>query len=233
MIFKINQKNKKGFTLVELVVVCLLLSILSLILFKTLKGIIEARDRTEHLRITDQTAHYVLSRMSTEFANSALISLNSKPDKNNLAAVTGSFEGINKKNGDNDADSIRFVSSNSAQEFLNAFSNHGAVEIKYSLEKNPSQNQEISSDSTSFVLVRKETPAEVSEKEIIKSKTVTFPIAENITSLNFRYYKKTKWLDDWKPTDQETPDAIEITLKVLGKDKREEIYKTAFPFIHL
>ncbi len=226
-----KKNNKKGFTLVELVVVCLLLSILSLILYKTLKSIIDARDRTEHLRTTDQIAHYVFSRMTTEFANGATIPLNSKPNPNNPVANSAFFEGQNKKNGENDADIIRFVSSNSAQQFNNAFSNHGPVEIQYSLEKNPDQKQEIFAETQPLVLVRKETPAEVNDADIIKSKTIIFPLAENITALNFRYYKKEKWLDEWKTSSSGTPEAIEVTIKVMGSENREEIYKTAFPFI--
>lgn len=230
------RKSEVGMTLIELVVVALLMSVLSAILYGTINGIARARESTEHIGTIDQAAHQVLGRMMSELASRSFVPLNTQQGIDPTAAggiasignASVYLLGTDKKNGENDADEIRFVSSSAAQPLIGAPSNHGLLEVKYRLAEDPDRPK---SDAEAKVLslVREEEPAAVTAKDLGKKRRIVLPIADNVVSLNFRYLKKGAWQNEWKESTPPLPEAIEITLQLMSPDGKKEWYRTAVP----
>ena len=116
------------------------------------------------------------------------------------------------------------------------FANHGPVEILYQLkvgsdiegaEEERMTKQGFADGSTPLTLVREEYPAAVTEKEILKQRHFVTPIAEGILSLNFRFQKEGKWLEQWRDQSPPLPEAVEITIGLKGEDDKVEYYRTA------
>lgn len=226
-------KSERGFTLFELIVVALLLTFMSAILYSTLKGVIRAKESGEIYRESERTAHYVLSRMISEFSSRGFVPLIRANDeafeKSGLPqGVPVYFFGTNSQDGDDDNDTIRFVTSSGAQRFIDSPSNFGLVEVEYRLEKPAGQVSNFGNDKKNLkTLVRRELPALVEDDQIRKERTIVFPLAENVTSLNFRFLKQGKWQNDWKEANANLPEAIEITLGVGSVNGEKQIYRTA------
>ncbi|MFN8389567.1 MAG: type II secretion system protein GspJ [Bdellovibrionota bacterium] len=232
--------GSEGLTLIELVVVAALLALLSALLWGTLSGIIRARDVSDATRTADVTAHYIFSRISNELAGRSFVPLNTVKDDDSSAAGSSSgapqigaapsyLLGTDEQGGERDLDKIRFVSSNAAQPFVGGQSNHGLVEVEYHLAENPDEDASAppASGKKPMTLVRVETPAAVTTKELIQSRRIILPLAENIVSLNFRYLRNGTWQKDWKETNPPLPEAVEVTLGVLAEGDKVETYRTA------
>jgi type II secretory pathway component PulJ len=231
--------SEGGLTLIELVVVAVLTAILSALLYGTLSGVIRARETTETSRSADETAHYVLARMSVELAGRSFVPLNVTQEQSLTQAQTGNpysstggqtyMFGIDEQNGDTDRDSLRFVSANAAQPFVGAQSNHGLVEVEYHLAENNEGSFSDTDGRRPLTLIREEIPAAVNSDEIIKARRITVPLADNVVSLNFRYLKNGTWQNDWKETSPPLPEAVEITLKLKSSGEQPAVYRTAIP----
>ncbi len=241
---KINNNNQRGLTLVELALVTALLGVVSLLLFSTLSGIIRTKRDLEASRIQQRTAQYVIKRISRELENRMLLPVKEGPASSaasggNPAAPTATpnpvdedeafplyLIGTDERAGEYDRDRIRFVSAGSGQEIYQGTANHGIVQIEYRLEDVAEGEQ------TKTVLVRDEIPAGVKDNNILQARRVLFPVSENVTSLNFRYLYRGKWLNLWNALEMDTdpddldddtelPDAIEISISVKAPDNSD------------
>ena len=227
-----DSTGEQGFTLIELLVVSVLLAVMSAILYGTLNGIIRGNTMVENERDTARVAQYVLERMTRELSSRVQLQLsviqqNSADSRNPVPSV---FEGGSEQAAGGDRGYVRFVCLNGAQAFYNAIPNYGLVEIGYHLED--SANKTFGSISRPgsegrHVLVRVEVPADVQNKDIIKKKTLAFPLAEDVASLRFRFMKDGKWLSEWKNQSAQLPQAVEITLKLVTPERKTETYRTA------
>lgn len=224
-------------TLVELVVVAVLVAVLTAILYRTLDGIMRAKEMTSQLRSSDQTAHYLFSRITAELAGRSFIPLNTREDDKQQSGQP-SFGGTPKylvgtsdESGDARHDTLRFVSANAAQPFVGGPANHGMVEVEYHLADNPEREKlPFSGDGpTPMVLVRTEEPAAVNTGEILDKRKIILPVAENVVSLGFRYLKDGAWQKEWKETNPPLPEAIEIAIGIREKSGEVEVYKTSVP----
>ncbi len=227
--------SERGLTLIELVVVAVLIAILSGILYQTLNGIIRARDSSDGLRISDQTAHYIFTRLSNELSGRGFIALNQKAEGEDGAAPPSAASaapsyllGVNARSGESDQDTLRFVSANAAQPFVNGPANFGLVEVQYHLDEDPNAAPSSLEEKT-YTLVREEEPAAVTSSDLVKKRRIILPVAENITSLNFRYLKGGEWKEEWKSSNPPLPEAIEIAIKIKIPNGRTQTYRTAVP----
>ncbi len=225
--------------MVELVAVAVLLGILSTIMFGTLDGIITSRDNLLNRNKASTTARSVIERITRELSN-RMPGINlAATDSGDQTASGGptapnqrqsQFKGVNKGSGASAKDSIQFISSGTAQAAYGAFANTGVVEISYSLVEDPEQSIEMENGEKTYLLIRNEIPADVRDKKTRESLRITFPIAANVTSLNFRYLHDEAWVDDWsdgKRNRPSLPHAVEITLAIAGEDGRLNKYRTA------
>lgn len=237
------NEGEKGFTLVELVVVAVLLAMMSAILYSTINSILSSKSLVERQREVDREAQYILDRMVRELTSRVAIGLSvssrkGSSDEKDTSTSGGSslltttaqpyIEGNHKKNSHSTADTIRFVSTGTGQSVVGGFSNAGLVEIRYSLEKRTDHSDEHPKDGLeSMLLVREEYPADVDNEKIRKNRKVSLPLANDIVGLSFRYMKDSKWQQEWKNQYAKLPEAIEITLKIRGADEAVETYRTA------
>lgn len=244
----VQELDERGVTLIELVVVAVLVAILSGVLYGIMSGLLRARDQTERIRDAETTAHYLFARMTKELSSTSrsltALSTNKQNDSSlggssSIASATGAlyFEGINKQEGEFARDTIRFVSSNAAQPFVDGPANYGTVEIRYTLRKASDEEAEkagLKADDgrrETVVFVREETPAAVTEPNIQKQRRIVLPLASNVISLNFRFLKDGKWKTEWKELNPPLPEAIEITLGLTQTDGEVAYYRTALPML--
>jgi len=229
--YRAGDSSERGFTLVEMVAVSVLLSMLSLVLYGTLDGIIDARAAILNRGKAGATARIVMERMTRELNGVVVgvtLSDNSAENQQDQGVTPGSsfsrartfFEG--KSSGDKG--SIRFVSSEVAQAAYGAFTNYGVVELSYRLLEDPDQ-EEKDSENPRFILVRDEIPGGIRNEKIIKDRKVTFPIASGISSLNFRFLNQEDWVSDW--TEPSIPQAVEITLGISNENGSTNTFRTA------
>ena len=138
MIHRRFIEDERGLTLIELVVVAALAAVLSTILYGVLSSLLKARDATEKIRDAETTAHYLFVRMTKELSStSRSLTPLSLRKQNNQQVASGAalyLEGTNKEAGEYARDSIRFVSTNAAQPFVDGPANYGTVEVSYSLQ---------------------------------------------------------------------------------------------------
>ncbi len=230
------MKQEHGLTLIELVVVAFLIAILTSILYGALGGIIRTRDRTEELRSTDRTAHYLFGRIGLEIGGRSFVPLNTVTADSAGSGSTAPpsapplpsyIVSDNKHEGDYDSDSLRFVSANAAQAFVGSPGNFGMVEVEYRLDN--SRDASPSSSGPKRILVRRETPAGISSADTLTKRTVEIPLAEDVVSLKFRFMKSGKWQDGWHETANPLPEMIEMTVSVRAPNDSVETYRTAFP----
>lgn len=217
------KRPEAGFTLIEVAMVALLLALMSGILYGTLRSLKNTKAQIEARRTSTRTAQYVLQRMTRELTNR----LEQELAQNDPSAPKVRFLGKNEKIGEADADSIRFMSLGSGQVVYEGSTNFGAVEIEYRLSE-AGEDDLITTDAAEnqLVLVRSEVPA-VDNKDIREKRRIVFPLSERISSLNFRYRRSGKWLDEWSEKRQGIPDAVEITIGITGANKSIEKFRTA------
>lgn len=227
----------RGFTLIELLLVSVLLALLSAILYSTINGIIRGSSLIEEQRVMTRTGQFVLERMTRELSARALIALNS--EKSNSEAPGNPFGiqprhamiGIDKKLGHSQADIIRFVSTTSGQAGQGAVQNFGLLEVQYALgEMDDSYlpNLKAHADKDRYVLLRREAPANVQNQELLKQRTYTIPLAENVVGLNFRYMKDGAWQEQWQDPGLRLPEAVEITLRLASETSEQTaLFRTA------
>ena len=235
------MQNNRGFTLVELLLVTVLLAMMSGILYASIGGIIRSKKSLESKRDSLQIATYVLERMTRELSSRLELSLanggvGAAGGAASLAGVS-SLVGVQKeylqgedgKIGTNDADTIRFTSASSGQSFFDSLSNSGVVEITYRLSENTEKTDDLSfgTSEKDLVMVREEVPADTKEKEIVNERKVIFPMAYNVVSFNLRYLKEGKWQNEWTEKKPVLPEAIEMTIKLRGEEDSIQQFKTA------
>ena len=250
-----KRMDQRGFTLPEVLVVTVLLALLSAILYSVISGILRSREIAHSIVDVDRNAHVILARMTEEFSSRSLMipvrnSSGSEPTPDPQRGPTpgageGSpwryvgaqyFVGRNTRDGEYDRDSLRFVTHSSGLAPSGVFANHGPIEILYQLQAGSEiegadgeriTKQGFADASTPLTLVREEYPASVDDKEILKQRHFVTPIAEGILSLNFRFQKEGKWLEQWRDQSPPLPEAIEITIGLKGEGDRVEYYRTA------
>jgi hypothetical protein len=145
---------------------------------------------------------------------------------------------VNKQSAEFARDTIRFVSSNAAQPFVDGPANYGTVEIRYFLDDASSEEAaragldvDADEDGTTTVFVREEVPAAVAADATRQKRRIVVPLARNVVALNFRYLKDGKWKNDWKDMNPPLPEAIEITLGLVETDGEVAYYRTAVPML--
>lgn len=248
-VFLTAGKRQAGMTLIEIIVVVVLLGIMTLIIYGTIRNITESKRLVEDQRSLVRSARFILGKMIGELSSKSSQSLRAEDQEQeeeqdedpelsggafgaNPASPythsTGSFMiGKSAQGEKSDVDELRFVSNVASNSMLGPLGNNGALEIRYRLKEIKTSKEVSEAGYTRFVLIREEAPSGVEEKEVIEKRTVSWPLVDNVVSLNFRYLKNEKWLEEWKATDFGFPEVIEITLKVVSDKGRIEAFRTA------
>lgn len=248
---KRTPSPESGFTLVELIVVAVLLGLMSVILYGTLNGIIRVKRTIDSSRTAHRTAEHLIAQISRELASMSSEPLNKREDGKSTqltSPLPGSSSsgasgkvymiGRRYKLGNQEVTSLRFVSTTGAQASLAGKANYGNVEIEYRLEEGSADTASVKDtvgtprspmlgDEKSLLLMREETPASVTDIDIVNAHRVLFPLADNVVALNFRFLKDNKWQEEWQGQNPNFPQAIEISLKLQDESGRLLSFKTA------
>ncbi len=211
-------KRQSGFTLVELLLVTVLLSMFFGIVYGALTGLFQTKKAIEDQRELARSAFYFLNRITEELETATR---DVKVDKTKGEDTLVVFRGDNRRDSLADADSISFVSRTGAQAVEGGGGNQGSVQIGYGVANDESDAQ------GGHVIVRTELPATESDAKLRNLRKITFPVASNVTSLNFRYYRAQRWTDEWPAKANSLPEAIEITVGFKRADGKLESFKTA------
>lgn len=244
------RESEAGFTLVEVAVVALLLAFLGALVYGSLSGIMRTKASLERDRVITRTAQYVLERMTRELTNRVPVAIVKDEDESSLASASGGegadeeeeeptgeetaeeedpgefqplMVGKDQRAGDRDIDTLRFVSAGSGQVVFSGRQNVGVVEVFYELR----DAEGTAGDMGKSVLVREEQPAGEMDSKLRSQRRVVFPLSKFVSSLNFRYRKRGKWLDEWPERREDLPDVVEITIRVEDERGNGELFRTA------
>jgi prepilin-type N-terminal cleavage/methylation domain-containing protein len=228
---KEDQHRERGFTLVELIAVTVLLALMSGILYGSFTSILRAKTSIEEKRVTDRTAQLILDRMMREIGSIPIAGVPLVGHKylsgekvQSTRALQQYLIGTDAEKGEQDSDEIRFTSLAGGLPVFNNFSNYGIVEIAYRLESDSTMS---GSSNVRTMLIRDEIPAFVTDEEIIRKRRRVLPLANNVVGINLRYYYKHEWHDEWVSRRNTIPEAIEITLSVQSEAADVEHYRTS------
>ncbi len=241
-----SGSNEHGFTLVEMVVVAALLAILAGLLYGTLNGITRTVDIVSSGIKTERAARLFFSRISRELQSRVPERLGSlqQPQSTGSPPPPGFFlQGgylVGKKSEGSGVkgDTLRFVSDGVAQEPIGGVGNRGRVEISYGLRNSKkteiadaserTQTYELMRGELSFTGQQPATSATGSDPDDEdQPKEIQTPIMDNVVSLSFRYLENGKWVENWTDSQTRFPEAVEITLVLLGERGFEEAFHTA------
>ena len=230
--YKKTQVSESGFTLVELLVVTLLLSVMAAILYGSITGIMRGRKAVEGIRHASLVAEYVLEQFTKDLTSRELVALSSNAGSGETQSGFRGFNtsaymiGENIKESEQDADILKLVTRGTPFAAIGGQPNYGLIELEYRLEQSDEEDREIGAKNT-YQLVRDERPASNTDKKLIEARTRVVPIASGVRAINFRYLRDGTWQDEWKTSSIPFPEAIEISLTLLVDNEHEETFRTA------
>jgi prepilin-type N-terminal cleavage/methylation domain-containing protein len=229
--------RERGFTLIELSFVALLLALLGSIIYGSITTLVRTKNVLESSRVAQRTAEAVMTRISKELENRYAQPLRSVDNERKASRTSGGdaddeitensslligrtrrIQGVN-------ADSIRLVTlGNPGSANLG---NPGLIEVQYSLSQ--INNPQVNSLGTGplFSLIREEGPADVEDQRIFNSRTFRQVLSDRVRSLQFRYRFNKKWVNQWSTKRETFPDVVEITLGMAGDSGGDVTYRTA------
>ena len=191
-----RARLRSGFTLAELAIVILILSILLLIVFSVVGGIIRISTQTSPLRETKRQAFF------------ALQNLKSSIDQSYYMSTSRRLWFVGRKDGVEGArkDRLTFAAVHPGAEDIGA---PAVREVSYYLRDQEGKN---------YTLIRR-------EDELVDSEAgkggAHYEILRNVTSLQLRYSDKTlDWLDSWDTRKKRRlPHLVQIELRIEASGK--------------
>lgn len=224
--------NQKGFTLVELVVVAVLLAFLASLLFGSMRGIIQTRETTEESTKILKVASVILSTLTDELSSRANVPVRVPTEGSGVGEIRNRSRymlGFHFQKGAADTDRLRFTARGKAKATLGEHANFGDVQIEYRLEE--TEDGFTGGQIRRFTLIREESPAVLGDVQSIEQRTHRLALADNVAALRFRYLKNargtTNWQREWQGRDLRHPLAIEISLSLVDDADKVHSFRTA------
>ncbi len=203
------MRNRKGFTLIEVLIAVVLLAVISLLLWQSMGGAINSKERSEKREQTYRGANLVLNRMTRELSMCVLYSsleflgISSSSEQMTKSVFIGTNAG--------DHDKLTFDTLAHVR-YLKNVKESDMAEVTYFVEKAADEDQAQLGD---YVLkIREKSPLDNQPDQGGRVMT----LLEGVKELNFRYYDVTKgeFKDEWDTTKidfgNRLPKAVEITL---------------------
>ncbi len=199
--------NKKGFTLVELLIAITVLSIIMSVVYKSFTASTEGIKRAEVVDDINSTARVIFLKLMDDI-NSAYFDQYNKNSKNNK------FDGVSKRDKELPQDSLSLISLSNLRMTRDA-KETDLHEIGYYLkEEYDYQKQE-----KRLYLFRR-------EKKTIGVEPEAYELTDEIGGIRFSYFGVDgKWKDNWDST-MGLPKAVEVEIILFDADKKKRIFKT-------
>src|SRR5579885_1191899 len=201
------MRNRKGFTLIEVLIAVVLLAVISLLLWQSMGGAINSKERSEKREQTYRGAKLVLNRMTRELSMCVLYSsleflgISSSSEQMTKSVFIGTNAG--------DQDKLTFDTLAHVR-YLKNVKESDMAEVTYFVEKAADEDQAQLGD---YVLkIREKSPLDNQPDQGGRVMT----LLEGVKELNFRYYDVTKgeFKDEWDTTKidfgNRLPKAVEI-----------------------
>lgn len=199
--------DRRGFTLVEIVVAVGLLAIIATISFMAITASVKAQGVLEEEDVTNQAARVAMATLRRDFAMAWLTQ--------NLTTITTYRTLFVGQNGDPDR---AWFASISHHRKVKDSREGDQTEITLWLEDDPET-------PGTYVLLRREAPRIDQEPE---RDGVIYPLAYRVKSFDLRYLAQdtAEWVEEWDSTGAERantlPRAVQIILVLMGPDAEEE-----------
>jgi general secretion pathway protein J len=198
--------NRRGFTLLELIVALAMAAILAVSLYTSLHVALKAKERAEAALEPSRTAEVAMEFLRGDFQNAM-------PPTGLLA---GTFEGTDQSDdrGAN-GDDVNFYSTADGPQHVDA--NGEMKNVELTIEVPPGSND--------HVLVRRVTRNLLSQVQTYPDEEV---ICRKVAGFNVRYFTGSDWVDNWDSTQEDNtlPAAVEVTLDLEQPNTPSGIYRT-------
>ena len=191
--------NKKGFSLLELLIAMTLMTIITASLYSSLSIGFKARESSQSAIKGKRGARIVMDQIKQEI-------ISALPPSGILA---GTFEGSDETDASGNAvDTLSFYSSAYTPDDEEVACD--IVKVEISLETGESSDE--------YNLVRGITKNLLSPKTLDPLEDI---ICTGVRSINFRYFDGNEWQDEWVSSDNENslPKAVEICISFKDTDK--------------
>ncbi len=236
-----TRTSCSGFTLIEVTLAIAILSVMVLLNYKTIRGLIEAKLLLDDKRDGMFIANSVLTRISREIqlatGQRALLpscdSLGPVPVGAAAASTTPPpnsgprlvFKAEESSMGQ--GPTLTFLAKEAGQYIPDGGTHSGIVQITYRVTEDPDQK---GARERTLLLVREEVPHRLPATKACAG-VIRFPITKNLVSLSFQFYdqKSEEWSASW--TDQKSvrlPNIVQFSL-TLATPQGQETYTTAVP----
>jgi len=213
----IFERNKKAFTLLELVVAITILSIITSFIYGVYTGSVRTIDKTRARVELYDRARLVLDRIAYELSSTA-----TSVDEPEPGMITY-FYGVDDKMGGVDSDEIEFVTRvNRANYRFNGRPALTRINYYLDLEKDERKKRKRERTYTLYrsedVIFHREDFEKIKEEEFI----------DNCRGLNFEYRTDRGWIDEWEDDSSskqqrgKIPKAVKISI-VLAEDNGSEV----------
>jgi general secretion pathway protein J len=203
-------RQQRGFTLLELIVAMMMVAILSMSLYASLRVAFKAKSSAETAIAPSAAADITMSLLRDDLENAL-------PPNGVLA---GNFVGTDSRDDRNlDADDLVFYSTADSPEHPAA---NGEI-------KNVELTVVTPTGSNDHVLIRRVTRNLLAPVQANPDEEV---LCRHVMGFNLRYYTGSVWDDSWDSTteDNTLPVAVEVTLDIqLAADQPPQRYVRVFP----
>jgi hypothetical protein len=241
-----HSSSEHGLTLLELVLSVGILSLIILLNYSLLRGIIRAKELIDDKRDGMFIANSVLTRLAKEIQlatgsrpllpSCASLAQTNQPPSGASGGSAGSSSppqivlvGEPGKTGqDLPNDTLTFMAKEGGQYMPDGGTHSGIVQITYRVEPDPDQSTSSAEDRT-FLLIRDETPYQRPATRACQN-AVRFPITKDLVSLKFSYYdaKTKEWSDTWTENKSvRLPSMIQFSLTLKTPAGKLETYTSS------
>jgi prepilin-type N-terminal cleavage/methylation domain-containing protein len=236
-----NRTSSCGFTLIEVTLAIAILSVMVLLNYQTIRGLIEAKLLLDDKRDGMFIANSVLTRFAREIQLASgdrpllpacdslgpvpvgAAAANATPAPNSGPRLLFKAEEDSMGQGP----TLTFMAKEAGQYIPDGGTHSGIVQITYRVAEDPDQK---GARERTLLLVREEVPYRLPATKACAG-VIRFPITKNLVSLSFQFYdkKNQEWSASW--TDQKStrlPSVVQFSL-TLATPQGQEIYTTAVP----
>jgi type II secretion system protein J len=214
-----KRVNKRfGFTLIEVVLACFLLSVIVVSVFQVCNSLIESKiildDKNDGTKVSLAVVNRLVKELQKSYGEAQLISYTGEnyPPR---VALRGESKLLPNNNS---GDELIFLAQEAGQYMPQGETRSGLVQIRYRLQADPEDREK-----KVYYLVREEIPY-LRPTNLALEKKLIFPVTDRVKSISFNYLNPSnqQWSSSWGEEGRfGLPSAIKINLIIVSPKGRE------------